>query len=76
MVQHLTEDDVLNLSDCVRIALSNDEVPTMQDELNSMIDALDPLSRYREDAGAGQEASPGEKSADCEGLLREGGERR
>ena len=46
MSEHLTEKDVRSIAEYVRIGLTDDEVVTMTEDLNSIIDTLEPITEY------------------------------
>lgn len=46
MTQHLKESDVLGLADYARIGITDDELPGLTKDLNSIIDTLQPILDY------------------------------
>ncbi len=46
MTQHLTENDVKEISEYTRIGVEDDELAKLTSELNSIIDELDPLLQF------------------------------
>ena len=46
MTQHVTERDVRRIAEYARIGLTDDELPQMTEDLNSIIDSLKPITEY------------------------------
>ena len=46
MSEHLSERDVANIAQYVRIGLSDNELPQMTRDLNAIIDSLAPITEY------------------------------
>lgn len=46
MSQHVSEHDVRAIAEYARIRLTDDEIPPMTDDLNSIIDSLAPITEY------------------------------
>lgn len=46
MTQHLTEKDVRQIADYTRIAVTEDEVARLTNDLNSIIETLKPITEY------------------------------
>ena len=46
MTQHLTENDVRGISEYTRIGVDDSELPQLTQELNAIIDELDPILEY------------------------------
>ncbi|MDD6289934.1 MAG: Asp-tRNA(Asn)/Glu-tRNA(Gln) amidotransferase subunit GatC [Eggerthellales bacterium] len=46
MTQHLSEKDVRRIAEYARIGLADDEVVPMMNTLNSIIDTLEPITKY------------------------------
>lgn len=46
MTQHLTEKDVRDIATYARIGLTDDEVVSMTEDLNSIIESLEPITEY------------------------------
>ena len=46
MTQHLTENDVRDIATYARIGLTDDEVASMTEDLNSIIESLKPITEY------------------------------
>ena len=46
MTQHLTEKDVRDIATYARIGLTDDEVVSMTEDLNNIIDSLKPITEY------------------------------
>lgn len=49
MAEHLTEEDVRNIATYARIGLDEQELAQMTVDLNSIIDALEPITQYELD---------------------------
>lgn len=45
-MQHLTDSDVRDIAEYVRIGLTDDEVADMTRDLNAIIDSLSPITEY------------------------------
>ncbi len=46
MTQHVSEHDVRAIAEYARIRLTDDEIPPMTEDLNSIIDSLRPITEY------------------------------
>ena len=46
MTQHLTEKDVRDIATYARIGLTDEEVTSMTEDLNNIIDSLKPITEY------------------------------
>ncbi len=46
MTQHLTENDVRDIATYARIGLTDDEVVSMTEDLNNIIESLKPITEY------------------------------
>ena len=46
MTQHLTEKDVRDIATYARIGLTDDEVVSMTEDLNNIIESLKPITEY------------------------------
>ena len=46
MSEHVTEQDVRRIAEYARIGLTDDELPQMTADLNSIIDSLKPITEY------------------------------
>ena len=46
MTQHLTEKDVRGIATYARIGLTDEEVTSMTEDLNNIIDSLKPITEY------------------------------
>ena len=46
MTQHVTERDVRRIAEYARIGLTDEELPQMTADLNSIIDSLKPITEY------------------------------
>ena len=46
MTQHLTEKDVRGIATYARIGLTDEEVASMTEDLNNIIDSLKPITEY------------------------------
>lgn len=46
MTQHLTEKDVSGIATYARIGLTDEEVTSMTEDLNNIIDSLKPITEY------------------------------
>ena len=46
MTQHVSERDVARIAEYARIGLTEDELPQMTADLNSIIDSLKPITEY------------------------------
>ncbi len=46
MTQHVTERDVRGLAEYARVGLSDQEIPQMTEDLNSIIESLKPITEY------------------------------
>ena len=49
MAEHLTEKDVRDIAEYVRIGMTDDEVAAMTVDLNNIIDSLSPITEYKLD---------------------------
>ncbi|MBQ9021884.1 MAG: Asp-tRNA(Asn)/Glu-tRNA(Gln) amidotransferase subunit GatC [Eggerthellaceae bacterium] len=46
MTEHVTKADVRRIAEYARIGLTDDELPQMTEDLNSIIDSLKPITEY------------------------------
>ena len=46
MTQHVTEKDVRAIAEYARIGLTDEELPQMTEDLNSIIESLKPITEY------------------------------